>query len=265
MRRVVGLSVRGWLATALAGAALVAGIAATGPVVAADHGPALAKQEWHHTGITGTFDRAELQRGFQVYSNVCAACHGLSLLSYRHLAGIGYGEAELKAIAAKVQVADGPNDQGEMFERPGLPSDRFKKPYPNDKASRAANGGALPPDLSLMVKARSGAEDYVYSLLTGYEPAPADVKVPEGQYYNKAFAGHLISMPPPLNEGAVSYADSTNATVPQMARDVTTFLAWAAEPTLEARKRMGAKVLVFLLVFAGLMYLVKKKIWSTVH
>lgn len=258
MRPVVALS-------ALLGAALVAGLAASTTVFAADHGPELAKQEWHHSGPTGTFDRAELQRGFQVYSKVCSACHGLSLLSYRHLAGIGYGDAEIKAIAAQVTVGDGPNDAGEMYERPGLPSDRFKRPYPNDKASRAANNGALPPDLSLIVKARSGAEDYLYNLLTGYVPPPADMKVPDGQYYNKAFAGHLISMPAPLNEGAVSYADGTNATVPQMARDVTTFLAWAAEPTLEARKRMGAKAMVFLLVFAGLMYLVKKKVWSKLH
>lgn len=225
----------------------------------------IPRQEWHHEGAFGTFDRAQLQRGFQVYSKVCATCHAMSLLSYRHLAALGYGEAEIKAIAAAVTVQDGPNDQGEMYERPGLPSDRFKSPFPNEKAARAANNGALPKDLSLMVKARHGGEDYVYALMTGYDKAPADLKVPDGQYYNKYFTGHLISMPPPLQDGVVSYADGTQASIPQMSKDVAAFLTWAAEPKLEERKRMGAKVMLFLGVFVVLMYAVKRKVWSDVH
>jgi ubiquinol-cytochrome c reductase cytochrome c1 subunit len=225
----------------------------------------IPKQQWHHDGAFGTFDRAQLQRGFQIYSKVCSTCHAMSLLSYRHLAALGYGEAELKAIAGAVTMQDGPNDQGEMYERPGLPSDRFKSPFPNDKAARAANNGALPKDLSLMVKAREGGEDYIYALMTGYSDPPKDLKVPDGQYYNHYFPGHLISMPPPLQDGIVSYADNTQASVPQMAKDVAAFLTWAAEPKLEERKRIGAKVMIFLAVFAGLMYLVKRKVWSDVH
>ncbi|MDB5368376.1 MAG: cytochrome c1 [Rhodospirillales bacterium] len=225
----------------------------------------IPKQEWHHDGAFGTYDRAQLQRGFQVYSKVCATCHSMSLLSYRHLAALGYSEPEIKAIASQVQVQDGPNDQGEMYERPGLPSDHFKAPFANEKAARAANNGALPKDLSLIVKARKGGEDYVYALLTGYTDPPPGVKVPDGQYYNKAFPGHLISMPPPLQDGIVSYADGTQATVPQMAKDVAAFLAWASEPKLEERKRIGAKVMIFLGVFTALMYLVKRKVWADVH
>lgn len=221
-------------------------------------------QVWPHSGVTGAFDRAALQRGYQVYREVCSACHSMKLLSYRNLAALGYTEDEIKAFAAKDEVTDGPNDQGAMFKRPAILSDRFVSPFPNEAAARAANGGALPPDLSLIVKAREGGEDYVFALLNGYMPAPANVKVPDGQYYNAWFPGHLISMPPPLIEGRVTFADGTPATVQQMAHDVATFLTWAAEPHLEERKSMGIKVILFLAVFAVIMYVVKQRVWRGV-
>jgi len=183
-------------------------------------------------------------------------------LSYRNLADIGLSELEVKATAAEYTVMDGPNDEGEMFERPALPSDRFKAPFLNEQAARASNGGALPPDLSLMVKARHDGANYVYGLLTGYAEPPKDMKLNAGMNYNKYFAGHQIAMPPPLTgEGQVTYADGTKVTVEQMAHDVTTFLTWAAEPKMEARKQMGVKVILFLIVFAGIMYAVKRKLW----
>ena len=221
------------------------------------------QEKWSFDGPFGTYDRASLQRGFQVYKQVCSACHGLQYLSYRNLVDIGLTELQVKALAAEVTVNDGPNDDGEMFERPGLPSDHFKSPFANEKAARAANGGALPPDLSLIIKARHDGANYVHALLTGYEKPPADIKVNPGQYYNKYFPGHQIGMPPPLNsEGQVTYIDGTKATVDQMSQDVTNFLTWAAEPKMEDRKAMGVKVMLFLIVFAGIMYAVKRKIWK---
>jgi len=219
---------------------------------------------WSFSGIFGTFDRGALQRGYQVYAGVCAGCHSLRLLSYRNLMAIGFTEDQVKKIAAAVQVKDGPNDQGEMFDRPGRPGDRFVKPFPNEEAARAGNNGALPPDLSLIVKARADGANYLHALLTGYKPPPAGTKVPEGMQYNLYFPGNQIAMPPPLNEGAVEYADKTKATVDQMARDVTTFLAWAAEPELEKRKRTGIKVVLFLIVLTGMLYAVKRKIWADI-
>lgn len=220
---------------------------------------------WHHSGMTGTFDRAALQRGFQVYKEVCAACHSLKYIAYRNLQDIGFSEDEVKALAAQAEVTDGPNEQGEMFKRPGRPSDRFVPPFPNEQAARFANNGALPPDLSLMVKARHGGENYVFSVLTGFAEPPADLKMNAGMNFNPYFPGRQIAMPPPLSEGAVTYADGTKATVEQMAKDVTTFLAWAAEPKLEARKYTGIKAMIFLLVFAFVMYLAKKRVWRDVH
>ncbi len=221
---------------------------------------------WPEDGALGTYDRASLQRGFQVYKQVCSACHSLKLLAYRDLTELGFSDAEVKAIAAQVQVTDGPNDQGEMFQRPGRPSDNFIMPFPNDQAARAANGGALPPDLSLIIKARKGHEDYVYSILTGFgQTPPADEKIASGMNYNPYFAGHQIAMPPPLTDGAVTYADGTQASVEQEARDVVQFLSWASEPSLEVRHQTGIKVLLFLAVFAGIMYGVKRKVWEKLY
>lgn len=245
-------------------AAIALSLAAALPAAAAD-APEAPKQRWSFSGLFGGFDRPSLQRGFVVYKDVCAACHGLRLVAYRNLADIGFSEEDIKAIAATVDIEDGPNDEGEMFERPGKPSDRFKSPFPNDEAARAANNGALPPDLSLMTKATLGGADYLYAVLTGYAEAPSGMKVPEGMSYNKHFAGNMIAMPPPLSEDGVEYGDKTKATVAQQARDVTTFLAWAAEPELEERKRMGVKVILFLLLLTGLLYVAKRRIWSDVH
>jgi ubiquinol-cytochrome c reductase cytochrome c1 subunit len=217
---------------------------------------------WPHQGLFGVYDRIALKRGFRIYHDICSSCHSMKLLSYRDLEQIGFAGAEVKVLAAEAKVVDEPNDQGDMGTRPGRPSDTFALPFPNDQAARQANNGALPPDLSLIIKARAGHENYVYSLLTGYGPPPAGEKIPEGMYYNPYFPGHQISMLQPLTDGILTYTDGTPATVEQMAKDVVQFLAWAAEPNLEERHRTGVKVLLFLIVFAVLMYLVKRKIWE---
>jgi ubiquinol-cytochrome c reductase cytochrome c1 subunit len=222
-------------------------------------------QHWSFSGVFGTFDRAALQRGFQVYKEVCAACHAVNMLSYRDLAKIGYQDDDVKAIAAQAKVIDGPNDAGEMFERAGRPSDKFVRPFANENAARASNNGAAPPDLSMIAKARVGGPNYLYGILTGYTQAPADAKLMEGMHYNLYFPGHQIAMAPPLNVDGVTYQDNTKATVEQMARDVTTFLTWASEPTLETRKQTGIKVILFLLVLTGLLYAAKRKVWAAVH
>ncbi len=220
---------------------------------------------WAFDGPFGTVDKASAQRGFQVFKEVCSACHGLQRVSFRNLQALGFEEAEIKALAAGVTVKDGPNDTGEMFDRPGLPSDRFVPPYPNENAARAAQNGAYPPDLSLIIKARPNGANYVYSLLTGYEPAPGGAHAPEGLHYNPYFPTHHIAMAPPLSDGQITYEDGTQATTDQMAKDVVTFLQWAAEPEMEERKHMGLKVLLFLVVFTGFMFVAKKKIWSRLH
>jgi ubiquinol-cytochrome c reductase cytochrome c1 subunit len=218
---------------------------------------------WPEQGPFGTYDRTALQRGYQVYAQVCSTCHSMKLLSYRNLTQLGFSEPEVKAIASNYQVTDGPNDKGDMYQRPGRPSDTFVSPFANDQAARASNNGALPPDLSLIIKARHGHEDYVYSLLGGFgQTPPAGETIAAGMNYNPFFAGHQIAMPPPLHEGAVSFADGTPATIDQMAKDVTQFLAWASEPHLEQRHETGLKVILFLVVFAAVMYGVKKRVWS---
>ena len=223
------------------------------------------EQKWSFDGLFGTYDRAAAQRGFLVYNTVCAACHSLSLVAYRNLAGIGFKDDAIKAIAAAKEVPDGPNDQGEMFNRPGRPADRFASPFANDHAARAANNGALPPDLSLITKARKGGADYIHALLVGYKEPPAGMQMMEGMNYNTYFPGNQIAMLAPLTEGAVEYADGTRATPEQMARDVATFLTWAAEPEMEERKRMGVKVLLFLIVLTAMLYALKRQVWTAVH
>ena len=241
-------------------------LAAAGPALAQAHDEThIPKEKWSFDGPFGTFDRASAQRGFQVYKEVCSNCHSMRLLSYRDLGGIGLNAEQVKAIASAVQIGGSTDDSGQPIDRPGLPSDKFKSPHANEKAARAANGGALPPDQSLIIKAREDGSNYVHALLNGYKDAPAGVTVPPGQYYNIYFPGKQLAMPPPLNEGQVTYADGTKATVEQMSRDVTTFLTWAANPEMEARKRMGVKAVLFLTLMAGLTYAVKKKIWKDVH
>lgn len=270
-------------------AAALLGLSA--PAFAAGETPAPPRQKWSFAGPFGTFDRAQLQRGFKVYREACAACHSLSLVSFRNLSQPGgpeFSEAQVKALAAEYKIQDGPNEAGDMFERPGRPADRFPSPFPNENAAAAANGGKAPPDLSLMPKARTyergfpwfiidvftqyseNGSDYLAALLTGYEDAPADFKVPPGGHYNRYYPGHVIAMPKPLSDGQIEYPKNEAGqpqvpeTVQQYARDVTAFLMWTAEPHLEARKRLGFQVMLFLLVLSGLLYFTKKKIWARV-
>ena len=227
----------------------------------------LLEVDWSFKGITGKFDRSSLQRGYQVYTEVCASCHSMNLVSYRNLGEPGGPEFSLdqvKAIAANFEVEDGPNSDGEMFTRPARPSDKFVSPYPNVQAATAANGGAYPPDMSVLVKARKGGSNYIYSVLMGYEDPPVGFELEDGVYYNKYMDGKKIKMSNPLSEGIVTYADGTLATEDQMAKDVTTFLTWTAEPHLETRHKMGVKVIIFLTIFSLLVYLSMRKIWSRV-
>jgi len=238
----------------------------TNPLASAEKTPPL-KVDWSFKGLNGKFERAALQRGFQVYKEVCSSCHSMQYLSYRNLGEEGGPEfslEEVKAIAASVEIEDGPNSEGEMFVRPGRPSDKFLSPYPNTLASMAANGGAYPPDMSVLVKARPGGANYIYSVLMGYDDAPVGFPLDDGVYYNKYMSGNKIKMSKPLSEELVEYTDGTEASVDQMAKDVTTFLAWAAEPELEARHRTGVKVLIYLILLTTLVYLSMKRVWSRV-
>lgn len=232
----------------------------------------LPSRKWAWGGPFGSFDRAELQRGLQVYKENCSNCHSLKFIAFRNLSALGYDEDSIKAFAAGYEVEGGPDDEGEMFMRPAIPSDYFVPPFANENAARAANNGAFPPDLSLMTKARKGGADYLFALLTGYEDEiPADVELPEnfemgeGMSFNRYFSGNQIAMPPPLFEDGVEYADGTPATVEQQAIDVTAFLSWAAEPELEERKSLGLKVIIFLVIFTAMLIAVKKKVWSDVE
>ena len=237
------------------------------PAFSADDVVPPEEQEWAFDGIFGKFDRVSIQRGFQVYKEVCSACHSLKRIAFRNLAEIGLSEDEVKAVAMEYSIEDGPDEEGEMFERPGKPSDYFPTPYPNDKAARAANNGALPPDLSLMVKARHDGANYIYSLLTGYDQPPAGFELGENMNYNPYFSGggRQFSMIPPLTSaGQVEYQDGVESTIAQMSYDVVSFLQWAAEPEMEKRKVLGFKVLIFLAIFTILFYLLKNKIWKRV-
>jgi ubiquinol-cytochrome c reductase cytochrome c1 subunit len=254
------------LRAALVGTLMLGGLVTTaGTVRAQEEQAALLGRAWSFEGFFGTYDRSAAQRGLQVYREVCATCHGLKYVAFRNLEALGFSEDEVSAIAAEYQITDGPNDEGEMFERPGRASDRFPSPFPNDAAARLANGGALPPDLSLITKARADGTNYLYSLLQGYEDPPPGEEGLEGSYYNLYFPNHWIAMPPPLFDDGVEYADGSSATIEQMSSDVSMFLTWAAEPTLEARKQTGLKVLLFLVILTGLFYATKRKIWASAH
>jgi ubiquinol-cytochrome c reductase cytochrome b/c1 subunit len=243
------------------------------------------RQKWSFSGPFGKFDRGQVQRGFKVYREVCQVCHGLSYIAFRNLAepgGPGFSREQAAAVAAEYKIKDGPNDQGEMFERPGRLADRFPPPFPNDQAARAVHNGSVPPDLSVITKARTyergfpwfvfdiftqyqeQGPDYLVALLKGYAEPPQGLTLPSGTHYNKYFPGHAISMPPPLSDGRVEYTDGAPATLDQYAKDVTAFLMWTAEPHMETRKRIGFQVMIFLIVFAGLLYFVKKKVWAGV-
>ncbi len=226
------------------------------------------KIDWSFKGLFGKFDRGSLQRGYQVYTEVCASCHSMKYLSYRNLSEKGGPEFSIeqaKAIASSFEVTDGPNEDGEMFTRPAKLSDKFVNPYENEKAAQAANGGAYPPDMSVLAKARSGGADYLYSLLLGYEAPPSGITLDDGVYYNKYMYGNNIKMAKPLDDGLVEYSDGTTASEEQMAKDVVTFLVWAAEPHLESRHKMGFKAIVYLIILTILVYFSMKKIWSRVE
>ena len=228
----------------------------------------LIDTNWSFKGIFGKFDRGELRRGYQVYSEVCSSCHSISQLSYRNLAEKGGPEFSLdtvKNIAASFDVTDGPNSDGEMFIRPGRLSDKFVNPYPNMQASMAANGGAYPPDMSVLTKARKGGAAYIYSLLQGYEDPPEGYQVDDGVYYNKYMDGNQIKMPNVLFDDLLEYADGTKATTEQMAKDVSSFLTWAAEPSLESRHRIGFRVILYLIILATLVYFSMNRLWSRIE
>lgn len=247
------------------GALLVGASLSLSPVQAAGDGIHIEAQEWSFSGPFGTFDRGQIQRGFQVYKEVCSACHGLRQLNFRNLAEPGgpeFSEAEVKALAEEAEVKDGPNDEGEMFDRPGKPSDAFVSPFPNENAARAANNGAYPPDLSLMAKARVGGPDYIYALMVGYKDAPENMKISDGMNYNAVFPGHQIAMASPLGDDAVEYSDGTKPTLDNYAKDVSAFLMWAAEPKLEERHRLGFRFMIYLLILSGFLYMAKRRIWS---
>ena len=269
-------------------AALLAGLLSAGsPAWAQEPEEALpAKQSWSFAGPFGKFDTAQLQRGYQIYREVCSNCHSMHFMSFRNLSQPGgptFSEGQVKALAETFKVQDGPNDSGDMFDRPGRASDPFPSPFANEQAARAANGGALPPDMSVLAKARDiegpwysflmgpflqyqeQGVDYIHALLNGYVEQPKDFKLPEGKYYNAYFPGHAISMPQPLTDGQVTFTDGSPETVEQYSHDVAAFLAWVAEPKLDQRKRTGLNAVVFLIVFAGLLYAIKRRIWAGLH
>jgi ubiquinol-cytochrome c reductase cytochrome b/c1 subunit len=245
--------------------------------------PPPPRQKWSFSGPFGHYDKGQLQRGFKVYKEVCAVCHGMKYVAFRNLDALGYSEGQIKAIASEYKIPDGPNDQGDMFERAGRPADYFPTPWPNENAARARYNG-VPPDFSVLAKARGYERgfpwfifdmftqfqehgvDYIHALMVGYkEKPPAGVTLPAGSFYNEYFPGHAIAMPPPLSDKRVDYTDGSPTTVDQYSKDVTAFMMWAAEPHLEARKRIGFQVMIFLLVLSGLLYFTKKKVWAAAH
>ncbi len=270
---------------ALALAFLAAGAASGSRAARAQEADTPPAQHWSFAGPFGIYNPEQLQRGFKIYREVCSNCHSLKLVSFRNLSdpgGPGFTAAQAAAIAATFQVTDGPNKEGEMFQRPGKIADRFPSPFPNEQAARNANGGALPPDMSVLAKARTyergfpwfifdaftqyqeQGPDYIHAILNGYEEPPAGFTLPPGAQYNKYFPGHAIGMPKPLSDGQVEYTDGTPTTVDQYGRDIAAFLAWASEPKLVERKRLGFQVFVFLIVLTGLLYFTKKKVWHDV-
>jgi ubiquinol-cytochrome c reductase cytochrome c1 subunit len=252
------------LGSVLAAAGLLAAGLLIQPAAAQEESP-MPHEKWSFERLFGTFDLAAAQRGFQVYSTVCANCHSMKLLHYRDLSGIGLDEDQVKAVAAGFTVPLGLDDQGNPKDGPGTPASQFKSPFANDQAARAANNGALPPDLSLIVNAREGGPNYIYGILTGFAPPPSGFKMQEGMNYNKMFPGHQIAMPPPLQDGTVEYAEGAPNTLNQEAHDVVTFLAFAANPETVERKQIGVRVILFLVFMTGLTYAMKRKVWSDVH
>ena len=234
---------------------------AAGTSIELDH------QEWSFDGFFGTFDRQQLQRGFQVYREVCSSCHGINYIAFRNLTDLGYDADQIKFLASEYTIEECCDDQGDIYDRDAIPADIIPNPYPNEQFARASNNGALPPDLSLMTKARVGGPDYVYNVMLGYQDPPPELEdeIMDGMYYNKIYEGNQIAMPQQLYDDLIEYADGTPATSSQMALDVTAFLHWAAEPTLEIRKRTGIRVILFTLVFTILAYFLKRRIWMDIR
>jgi len=222
------------------------------------------KLPWSHGGIFQSFDHASIRRGYEVYKTVCASCHSLQYVAYRHLVGVSHTEEEAKAEAAEVMVRDGPDDEGNFFDRPGTLTDYFPSPYANEQAARFANNGANPPDLSLMVLARKGGEDYIFHLLTGYTDPPAGIHLQEGQYYNPYFPGAAIGMAQAIFDETVEFADGTTPSAPQIAKDVVTFLSWTAQQEHDERKLTGLKIIPTLLILIGASYYMKRFVFSTI-
>ncbi|WP_035017977.1 cytochrome c1 [Anaplasma marginale] len=237
---------------------LALGVSFAGVVHAETQGA--VQQKWKFSGIFGYFDRSAIQRGYQVYKEVCSSCHSMSRVAFRNLRDVGFSDEEITAIAGSYSIRDGPNEVGEMFERPGIPADYFPSPFPNREAAAASNNGAYPPDLSLIIKARHDGANYVYSLLTGYESSEADEG---GLYLNRHFPGGKIAMAPPIFEGVVSYSDGTEPSVENIARDVVNFLQWAAEPEMERRKKLGMKVILSLAVGTVLFAVMYSRLYRT--
>ncbi len=253
------------LAFGLAGTFLFAAALVVAPPQAVGKADQIKAQSWSFSAPFGMYDRGQLQRGYKVYKQVCAACHGLRLVRFRNLGEPGgpeFSAAAVKALAAEAEVQDGPNDDGEMFTRSGRPSDAFVSPFANVNAARAANNGAYPPDLSVMAKARVGGPDYLYALLTGYKKAPGDMKVGEGMSYNPVFTGGQIAMASPLDADSVEYTDGTPQILENYAKDVSAFLMWTAEPKLEERHKLGFRFMIYLFILAGFLYMAKRRVWA---
>ena len=235
------------------------------PNLFAEEAMSLKKQNWSFEGIFGRYDNSTLQRGLQIYQEVCSACHGMKRLRFRELRDLGFTDGQIKIYAETFEILDGPNELGEMFIRPGEPSDTFVSPYKNKEEAKASFGGSYPPDLSLLTKAIKNGPDYIYSLLAGYEDPPKEFKLTDGLYYNPYYDGKVIAMPPPLYDNAIEYIDGTNASLDQLSYDIVHFLNWAAEPKLQQRKSLGLKVLLFLIVLTLLLYVTMKEIWSRIE
>ena len=225
----------------------------------------LKKQNWTFEGVFGRYDDVSLQRGLQIYQEICSACHGMKRLRFRELKDLGFTEDQIKKYAETFEILDGPNELGEMFKRPGEPSDTFASPFKNKEEAKASFNGSYPPDLSLLTKAIKNGPDYIYSLLTGYEDPPKDFELTDGLYYNPYSEDKVIAMPQPLYDDAIEYIDGTNASLHQLSYDIVNFLNWAAEPELEKRKSIGVKVILFLIVLTALLYVTMKETWSRIE
>ena len=235
------------------------------PILHCEEKIILKKQNWTFEGIFGRYDDLSLQRGLQIYQEICSACHGMKRLRFRELKDLGFTEDQIKKYSETFEIVDGPNELGEMFTRPGEPSDTFVSPYKNKEEAKASFNGVYPPDLSLLTKAMKDGPDYIYSLLTGYEDPPKDFELTDGLYYNPYHDGKVIAMPQPLYDDAIEYIDGTNASLHQLSYDIVNFLNWAAEPELEKRKSMGIKVILFLIVLTALLYVTMKETWSRIE